>query len=159
MKKKVLFAIASVIVMLSGLRAYALGNELLDIRGSFFQEYKALKPLLTESKDVILLSSMQDSCIVTMTQLDAYFSMIGIYNAIKKEDLSEQPLNFLISWLSMMKNTTDLNTKSLIATPRTIAPRTKIHKDKLLNYFGDLNVRLANELNKLSLLKEALKRK
>lgn len=159
MKKIIFLIFVCVIIILSGLKAQALDNELFAMRESFFQESKALRPLLTETKDVLLLSSMQDSCIIAMTQLDAYFSMMGIYNAIGKEDLSEAPVGFLINWLSVMKKTNDLNIKSLIAASGKIEPRTKIHKDKLLNYFGDLNIRLTNELKKLSSLKEALKRK
>ena len=137
--------------------AYALDTKIVGMRNKFFEESKAIKTLLADSKDMILLNSMWDSCIMTMTQLDAYFSMVGIFNTIKKETLTEEAINYITNWLEAIKKTNDLNIKSLNAITNPVEPKTKIHMEKLRGYFNDLNNQINTELNKISIIKKSLK--
>ena len=156
--KKIIFIILIFIIFLS-FSVYALDTTLLDMRNKIFEESKVIKSLLVDSKDIILMNSMWDSCVMTMTQLDAYFSMIGIFNTIKKEDLKEDAINYLTSWLDGIKKTNELNIKSLDAVSVTLEPKTKAHILKLKDYFGKLNNQINAELDKISLLKKSLKRR
>lgn len=151
--RKIIYA-ASVFIILSGFNAFAL-DGFLETRSMISQESIEIKMSLPNSKDAVLLIGMWDSCMVTLTQLDAYFSMLGIFNEIKKEDLTGASVGYLINWLNLIKNTNDLNIKSLIATTKTTEPHTKVHRDKLMGYFGKLNIQITNELNRLSLLKKS----
>ena len=154
--KKIIFLTLTFIIFLS-FSVYALDTTLLDMRNKIFEESKDLKSLLESSKDVILVSSMWDSCIIAMSQSDAYFNMLGIFNTIKKEDLKEDAVNYLTSWLDGIKKVNELNIKSLDAVTLTLEPKTKTHILKLKDYFGKLNNQIDAELAKISLLKKSLK--
>ena len=106
--KKIISLILLLVVFLT-FSAYALETTLFEMRNKIFAESKEIKALLTESKDIVLMSSMWDSCVMALTQLDAYFSMVGIFNTIKKGDISEDSVNYLIGWLSQTKKTNELN--------------------------------------------------
>lgn len=156
--KKIFFMILTLIVLLT-FSAYAQEATLLTLRNKAFKESKELKSLLIDSKDVILVNTLWDSCIMAMTQLDAYFSMVGIFNTIKKEDLKEDSVNYLINWLNEIKKTNELNIKSLNAISTTLEPKSKVHIERLKNYFSDLNNQINIESDKISLLKKSLKRR
>jgi hypothetical protein len=129
------------------------------MRNKIFEESKDLKSLLANSKDIILINSMWDSCIIAMSQLDAYFTMLGIFNTIKEENLKEEVINYLTSWLEGIKKTNELNIKSLDAVSVTLESKTKAHILRLKDYFGKLNDQINAELDKISLLKKSLKRR
>jgi hypothetical protein len=154
--KKTIFIILIFIIFLS-FSVYALDATLLDMRNKIFEESKVIKSLLADSKDIILMNSMWDSCVMTMTQLDAYFSMVGLFNTIKRENLSEASIDYLISWLNDIKKTNELNLKSLNSISVILESKTKVYLEKLKRHFSDLNNRIDSELGKISLLKESLK--
>lgn len=147
-----------ILFILLGSQAYALDTGLVDMRARAFEESKTLKPLLTKSKDMILLNSLWDACIITISQLDAYFSMVGIFNTINKEDATQEAVNYLISWLKEIKKANDVNIISLSAVTQAIEPNTVVYMEKLRGYFKDLNQQLDSELERLSALKNALKK-
>jgi len=155
--KKIIFIILTFII-LSNFSVYALDTTLLDMRNKIFAESKDLKLLLANSKDVVLVNSMWDSCIMLVSQLDAYFSMLGIFNTIKKEDLKQDTIDYLTGWLDGIKKTNELNIKSLDAVSATMEPKTKTHILKLKDYFGKLNNQINIELDKISLFKKSLKK-
>lgn len=156
--KKIIFIILISVIFLN-FSIYALDTTLLDMRNKIFEESQELKSLLVNSKDIVLINSMWDSCIMAMSQLDAYFSMLGIFNTIKKEDLTEDAINYLTTWLDGIKKTNELNIKSLDAVTLILEPETKAHIVKLKDYFGKLNNQIDAELDKISLLKKSLKRR
>lgn len=156
--RKIIFIILTFVIF-SSFSVYALDTTLLDMRNQIFKESKELKSLLVNSKDIILVNTMWDSCIIAMTQLDAYFSMVGIFNTIKKEDVKEDAINYLASWLEEIKKTNELNIRSLNAVTLTLEPKIKAHIVKLKDYFGKLNNQINAELDKISLLKKSLKRR
>ncbi len=147
-----------ILVLVAGLsfNAYAQATGLLDIRDKVLKESREIKALFSDTKDVILVSSMVDSCILTTSQLDAYFSQLGIFNTIKKDDVTPAAVNFLEQWLNGIKNTNDLNIKSLNAVTQNIQAKTKLHLERLTGYFTDLNAQIDLELAKLAALKNAL---
>lgn len=152
---KKLFLIILLGIFLSA-NANALDSELLSMRNKLSADSKEIKVLLLESRDVILMSSMWDSCVLTMTQLDAYFYMVAIVDTIDKEDLKEVTVEYMINWLSIIKHTNELNIKSLDTVIQTLEPKTQVYKEKLNKHFSELKKEIDTELAKLSLLKKAL---
>jgi hypothetical protein len=151
--RKTIF-IMLVLVFACALRAYSQESTLMTMRNKIFEESKSIKTLLVDSKDFVLLNTLWDSCIVSITQLDAYFYMIGMYNTIKKEKLAKPALDYLIRWLGELKKTNDLNLRSLKTLTKKLDAKTKAHIDTIKTYFSDLNVEVIGELNKLSELKK-----
>ena len=157
MKKAIL--VFSVLGLLLSFNAYALDNSFVNIRSRIFEESKQIKALLTTSKDAILLSSMWDSCLMTMRELDAYFHMLGIFNTIKQRDLDEDAVIFLSRWLSEVKAGSELNIRILTESAYPTESQAAIHIARLKNHFGELNKKIDSELNKISLFRESVKRK
>ena len=147
-----------ILALVAGLsfNAHAQATGLMDIRDKVLKESQEIKALFSDTKDVILVSSMVDSCILTVSQLDAYFSQLGIFNTIKKDDVTPAAINFLEQWLNGIKNTNDLNIKSLNAVTQNIQAKTKLHLERLTGYFTDLNMQIDQELAKLAALKKTL---
>jgi hypothetical protein len=154
MKKKAI-VIAVALILLS-VNAYAANVSILDMRQTIFDEAKAIKAEMGTTRDVVLISTLWDSCVVTMSQLDAYFSMLGIFNTIKKENLSEDAVNYLIDWLQRIKDMNTSNIKSLGDIAIEVEAKTKLHMQKVADYFLELNKRLDQEVIKLSLIKDSL---
>lgn len=154
MKKTIVLMLAAVFMFLAS--GYALETGLMDIRGKLFTESQEIKALLPDTKDVILVNSMWDSCVLTISQLDAYFSQLGIFNTIKQEDITATAIDFLERWLQGIKNTNNLNIKSLQSMPQDIQARSKLHLERLVGYFTDLNAQIDVELEKLATLKKVV---
>lgn len=156
--KKTAF-ILSIFLFLTSLSAYGLDNSFLDIRNKFFEESKEIKSLLTSSKDAILLSSMWDTCLLTMSELDAYFHMLGIFNTIKEKDLSEDAVNYLAKWLTEIKRNNELNIGILNSGSYSLEPGTRVHIEGLKSYLNELNKRIYSELDKISILNKSIRHK
>lgn len=156
MKKTLLIVLALVAGLSFNAYAQATATGLMEVRNKVLKESQEVKALLPDTKDVILVSSLVDSCILTVSQLDAYFSQLGIFNTIKKDDVTPIAVNFLEQWLNNIKSTNDLNIKSLNAVTQNIQAKTKLHLERLTGYFADLNVQIEQELAQLAALKKAL---
>jgi uncharacterized pyridoxal phosphate-containing UPF0001 family protein len=102
---------------------------------------------------------MWDSSVMAVSQLDAYFSMLGIFNTIKNENLSEAPVEYLLKWLKQIKDTTELNIKGLEAIKKTADARSKVFAMKLKDLFNKLKTRIDQELQTVGKLKESLAQK
>lgn len=131
---------------------------LLDTRNKILEESVAIKSLLSTSKDVYLINNMWDSCVLLMNQLDAYFSMLGIFNTIKRENQTQAAVDYLIKWLGEIRHSNELNIKSLSSISDTIDPATKTHLEVLKGYFSELNGYLDAEVNKITLLRKTIRR-
>lgn len=151
MKKSILIIL--VLLIFLSVSSYALETGLFEIRNKISAESKQLKALLLESKDVVLMSSMWDSCVMTMTQLDAYFYMVGIFNSVKSP--KEDTIDYLTNWLKIIKSTSELNIKSLNSVTEILEPKTKVYKEKLKSDFSELNKRIDSELSRVSVLEDA----
>ena len=156
MKKTLLIIFALIAGLGLNAHAQATATGLMDVRNKLLKESQEIKALLLDTKDMILVSSMVDSCILTTSQLDAYFSQLGIFNTIKKDDVTPAAINFLEQWLNGIKSTNDLNIKSLNAVTQNIQAKTKLHLERLTGYFTDLNTQIDQELAQLAALKNAL---
>jgi len=154
MKKYFVF----IFVMIFAAYAYAASSSLLEMRNKIIDESKEIKPLLTSAKNAVLISSIWDSCIMTVSQLDAYFSMVGILDSIKNENLSESSVDYLINWLSEIKSTNALNIKSIDVILGFAEKKVKPHMEKLKIHFDMLNNQLEAESKRLSLFKKVLPR-
>ncbi|MCX5692480.1 MAG: hypothetical protein NTX47_02160 [Candidatus Omnitrophica bacterium] len=155
--KKIFYLIMILIILLYS-NAYAMdNNQLLDLRNKLFDESKDIKALLRNSKNVVLLNNMWDACIVTMTQLDAYFFMMGIFDAVSKDKWNEEAVTYLELWLTKIKNTDEINLKSLKSFPSDLEAGTLRHAQKMEGYFTDLNDMIDESLNTISKLKASVK--
>lgn len=155
MMKRTLLIVLALVAGLS-FNAHAQATGLMEMRNKLLTESQQIKALFEDTKDVILVSSMVDSCVLTASQLDAYFSQLGIFNTIKKDDVTPAAIHFLEQWLNGIKNTNDLNIKSLNAVTQNIQAKTKLHLERLTGYFTDLNTQIEQELAQLAALKKAL---
>ncbi len=154
--KKLISGILALIIFLC-VNAYTLDTGLLDIRNRIFDESKMIKPMIAASTDSVLLSSMWDSCLISIAHIDAYFFMLGIFNAVKDEDLSEETVDYLITWLKRLKKTNNINIKGLDNIAEITDDRIKIHIRILKNYFDKLDNLLDTEINKVNTIKKSLK--
>lgn len=156
--RKLIFLVLA-LVLLWSLTAQALETTLLNARSEIFKNAQEMKKYFTTSRDPVLLSSMWDSSVMVISQLDAYFSMLGIFNTIKKENLENAQFNYLINWLNQLNNTIELNIKSLEAIKATTDARSKVLALKLKDIFNNLKTRIIKELQVVTQLQESIKNK
>ena len=129
------------------------------MRGEILKNAQEMKKYSSTSRDPVLLNSMWDSSVMAISQLDAYFSMLGIFNTIKKENLEKTTVSYLINWLNQTEKTTELNIKSLEAIKSTTDARSKVFALKLKTIFSDLKARIAQELQTVTQLAESTQKK
>lgn len=125
-------------------------------RAELFQESKQIKALMATTKDPVMVSSMLDSCIMSINQVDAYFIMLGIVNTVKKEALTEEITNFLLNWLDMTKKNNILNLKALTGAPKNLEPRTQVYVEKLIEYYKNMDQLIEEEINKVNVIKQSV---
>lgn len=154
MKKIIYFTL--LLLILFNFKAYAIDFRVFDLRNKIFEESKEIKSLLFKSKDAVFLTSMFDTCIIATAQLDAYFSMLGIFHSIKRQDLTNTPINFIVDWLNEIKRTNEMNLRILGPVSQPIDQITKAHIRKLQELFSELNNCIDAELNKFSLIMDSL---
>ncbi|MBM3255212.1 MAG: hypothetical protein FJZ08_02815 [Candidatus Omnitrophica bacterium] len=94
-----------------------------------------------------------------MSQLDAYFSMLGIYNAVTNEDAAREAADYIYRWLNEIKRINELNIKSLKSVLQLNEPNINTHMDRLRIYYTDLNSRIDIERKKISILSSVKKPK
>ncbi len=135
---------------------YSEGPKLLEWRNQFFEEANALRALLATSNDPGVIINMWNSCMTTILQLNAYFYMLSIFDAIKTEFLSEDPTPYLMMWLNEIKKTNALNIKNLSASSKGREPKTKEHLERLKDYYNKLNSLIDTEMDKISLIQNTL---
>ncbi len=156
MKKAVLIILFCAIFFSS--YAFAFDSvTLVGIRNSLFEETRVITPLLADSKDVILLNNMWNMCVVAITQVDAYFSMLNLFNAIENNKKSYAAIDQLTSWLNQIKSVNVSNIKSLEA--ETIEEKTLIQVRKIRGYFAMLNRQVDIDLLRISMVKKSLEGK
>ena len=112
---------------------------------------------MNTSNDVVLLVSMFDSCLLVISQIDAYTYMLEIFNTIKNTQVDEKVFSYLGEWLLFMKRTSDLNIKSLDSVREPIEPNTKIQIARLRDYFNNLNKQIDGELSRFVRIRSLLK--
>jgi hypothetical protein len=156
--KKSIFLILVLILAWCGM-AQALETTLVDVRNDILKNAQEMKGYFTTSRDPLLLNSMWDSSVMAVSQLDAYFSMLGIFNTIKNENLTEDSVKYLLKWLKQVQETTELNIKGLEAIKTTTDARSKVFALKLKDIFNNLKSKLAQENQNVAKLGESLVKK
>ncbi|MBN1913547.1 MAG: hypothetical protein JW788_04015 [Candidatus Omnitrophica bacterium] len=154
--RKAVFIVLIFTVFLN-FNVYAKTSDFVNMRREIFADAQAIKSVLTNTKDMIILSSLWDACVLTMTQIDAYFSLLGIFNSIEKKETTAEQVDYLNGWLLEIKKTNDLNINSL-SSSQAIEEKTKAYMDKLRQKYNKLNDIIANELTKLEALKKTSKK-
>jgi hypothetical protein len=156
--KKIIFLVLALVLAWS-FTAQALETTLVDLRTEILNNAQEIKPYFNSSRDPILLNSLWDSSIMAVSQLDAYFSMLGIFNTIKKENLDNAAFSYIIKWLNQLKDTTELNIKSLDAIKSTSDARSKAFVLKLKVIFNNLKTRITKEIQTVTQFQEATQKK
>lgn len=157
MKKKILTIL--VLAFFFNATAYALDTAMLDLRNRIFRQANEIKTILMQSGNSLLLNSMFDTCLIAVTQLDAYFSMLAIFESIDSRRLTQGTTDYLINWLEGMRNTNSLNIKNLDAIGPTKDPATDALALKLKSYFNEMNRRIDVELSKIDAIKKTARGK
>lgn len=145
--------------LLAAQAGYCAENSVVSMRKRFLQESGNIKPLLKNSRDVVLLSTLWDSCFIVMTQLDAYVSMVGIIDTVKRQDLQESAVDYLVSWLGEVKNTNNAALASLNSVGSSLDQATIVVVKRMKGDFADLNKILEAETVRLIRLKEGIRKK
>jgi len=156
--RKIFFLVLSLLLIWSCV-AQALETTLVDVRTEIFKNAQGMKTYFATSRDPVLLNSLWDSSVTAVSQLDAYFSMLGIFNTIKKQNQEETQVGYLIRWLQQIKDTAELNIKSLEAIKSTTDARSKVLTLKLKDIFNDLKNRVTAELQTVTQLRESIIKK
>jgi hypothetical protein len=138
--------------------AYCLDTKLLELREKIFGESNQIKKSINpNSKDFVLLSGLFDSCILAVTQIDAYFYLLGVFEFIRKEDLNKNCFNFILSWLNTMKKTNELSLKSLNTAGPIMEEETKNYITRIKSYFTELDKQILQEQNRMNILMRSLR--
>lgn len=154
MKKLVL--VVALVALISGFTAYAEeGPTLFELRNDIFSKSKEMRPLLAGAKeDMIFMNSMWDASIATMQQLDAYFNMLGIFETIKKEDVTKKAIAYLSDWLNTINTNNRMNVQNLNAiSQKAFDPATKARAINMIAYYNRLNARIGKEVTGLMAMK------
>ncbi|MDD5255519.1 MAG: hypothetical protein PHR11_05660 [Candidatus Omnitrophica bacterium] len=156
MKKILICSVLFLAVAVSA--AYPAESKLFEVRNKMFdgaQEIKAL--LVPTSRDAVLLTSMFDSCMIAVSQVDAYFGMLGIFETIEKEQMTRTAVDFLDNWLNQIKKTNEMNLNFLKGITVPLEGPTSAQIGKLTGNLVELNNWVDKELVKLSLIRKSVK--
>lgn len=145
-----ILVVLMVFLMVSELSAFE--SELLSIHGRIFEESKLIKAVLSPSNEVLLVSSMYGYCVIAMTQLDAYFLMIGLFEELDEDEKTKKAINYLDEWLDIIRKASDANIGHLEAVSFSVDGRTAVRIASLKAVFGELNNLIAKEKTKLNVL-------
>ena len=137
--------------------AAAIESKMFNLRGALFDQSKVIQKAIPTSKDIFILNTLFNTCILTISQVDAYFSMMDIFNSVRKDDLTASNVQTLTRWLSELKYANDMNLKSLGSFSVPVDPATTEYIGKLKSIYTELNKMVDAELNKVSILKKSIK--
>jgi isochorismate hydrolase len=135
----------------------AFDTRLLDIRNKLFDESKRLQLFVQKSNNPLLISGVWDSCVVTATQLDAYFHMLGIFNTITSEETSHSAIDFLTSWLMTIRKINSANIKNVDTILPLAEEEVRVRLKIVRGYYSELDSLLGTELDKVSTIKKSLR--
>ena len=154
--RKILITIFLLILILSN--TYPQVQDFTQLKNQLMREASALRSHLATTKDIVFVSSMWDSCLIAINQIDAYFFMIGIINA-RKATMNEEAIGYLFSWLERMEKLNNTNLRSLADQTKVIESGTIRHMKKLEEIFRDFNLYIGKEKKRVGTLKELLTRR
>jgi hypothetical protein len=138
--------------------AYALDFKIVNMRGQIFDQSAQIKEMVTpKTRDGVLLTVMFDSCMLAVTQLDAYLSMLGIFETLSGPKGGEDAIKFIIAWLNSIKDSNNLSIQNMDSLMKSEA-KTKEQVKKLRAMFVSFNGIVDEELRKLNALKISIRR-
>ena len=139
---------------------FAVDFAIFDLRNKIFDESKGIKALIAESESPILISTVWDSCTLIISEIDAYFSMLAIFNSVKKEAQTKTAAEYLIDWLRGVKRTNELNIKNIRNIDlEAISPEERRYIKKLRDIFVQLEDVIGEEISKVTIVRASLKRR
>ena len=156
--KRIIFIILIFVVFLTQ-GAYCLDTKLYDIRQKLFAQAQEIKKLVNRdnaAQYLVLVSTMWDTCFVAITQLDAYFYILGLFNTIKQGNITAPTIDFLSRWLKQVRDTNELNINGLDGIKLPIEPMIRINMERLKRYFRELNNQIDKELAEIGKLRKSL---
>lgn len=138
-------------------QTYAFDADLLDLRNKLFEESKSIQFRMSDSPDAAIMLTLWDSAVLTITRMNAYFYMLGIFDAVKDQDMTDAALSYLVSWLQETKRANFMNISNLNGCPPESLhdPGTGKYIDQIKKYYTSLDSYLDKELAKMSVLKQA----
>lgn len=155
--KKIILVI--LIVSLFGFNGYAVEFAIFDLRNKIFAESKEIKSGISTSANPILISSIWDTCTLVISEIDAYFSMLAIFDSIEKKAQTRAAAAHLIDWLKGMKQTNQLNVRNINSIdPTTVSAQEKIHMERLKDLFIQLDETIGDEIAKVTVVRKSLRR-
>lgn len=150
MKKIVVFSLLAALFCV--FNAYALDSKIVDMRNQLVGQSQEIRALMTpKTKDSVVLTAMFDSCILTATQLDAYFSMLGIFETLTTKDSGESAIKFITAWLGTLKSNNDLSIRNLNSL-KPAEKKTNGQAQKLKDSLAALDKLVDAELGKFTAL-------
>ena len=157
--KKTFVVVIAAYLFLGVQAAYCADVRINQLRGRIFDASGQIKSALSGSQDVIIVTVMFDSCMLALSQIDGYYSLLTLLDTIKEKDLTPRSLDTVTSWINEIKRTNNANITSLQAMNQPFDPGTKRYVELLKGIFADLNSGLDVELNKLVVLRKRIKTK
>ena len=136
--------------------SYGAESKLGEMKTNVQKELLQIKALMPK-KDPVLVSSMYDSCLIAMNQLDAYFSMSTIFGTIDEKAVKPEAIDVITVWLESIKkiNMSNIN-NTLRDTSAAKSQDTRVRMEKLKALFEELNKEIDNELAKWELIKKSI---
>jgi len=151
--RKAIIALVTLAVFITS-SAFALENSFLDMRSELVDESGKVKELLNKTKkDLLAVSSMWDTCLITISQIDAYFDLLGLFNSVPEKNLNQESADCLTKWMAQIRKTNDMNIKMLSQMSSIVEPATQSHMQMLKDYFQRLNAKIDAEVIKINALK------
>ncbi|MBP7217052.1 MAG: hypothetical protein KBA46_07215 [Candidatus Omnitrophica bacterium] len=158
MKKNIFVVIAVCFCMLLlESRASAADFRIFDLRNKLFAQSKTINAMLPKAQDQAVLLSLFDTCIIVTSQIDAYFGMMGIFNAVRKEDLNKETVGYLVNWLSEMKRTSEITLRGLNEIPVAVQPTTRAQMAVIGKHLTDLVKLVQEDLSRMDELMKVVK--
>ncbi len=152
MKKIILIVMLILAFMCSNV--YAASLDIFNTRNKIFDESNKIKTtMFGETKSVLIMMTMWDTCVVAIKQVDAYFYMVRIFETIKPEDVKEIAVVSLVDWLTNMKKTNGINIDSMqqmTSDEALLDAATREHLNNLKAYFKELDNNIDAELKKIN---------
>jgi len=152
---KKIFTLFIILIIFFTNFSYSQVSKFSITRQKLINQSRILRQHLNDTQDVVLASSMWDACLLAVNQIDAYYAMIGIFNA-NQAAKNKEAVGYLISWLRRSKNANVSNLKNLANTSQATDEKTVEYMKKLYTYFSELNDYIDEELKKMKELENLL---
>ena len=115
-----------------------------------------MNTVLADSQDPVMIISLWDTCVVTVTKINAYFYMLGIFEAVKEAEQSSRAVDYLLIWLNETRRTNKTAIDQLAQPAQVTEEATDMYRAKISEYLSQLDTQLEKEIRKVTVLKQSL---